>query len=335
MGTFSRVEQIAAAALIAYVLKTQRGVRAPLGAPRREAQADILLIDAATRANLELSRTLSGDRNGSLLAAIDETVSAAGARLLAERLAAPLTKLPAIRERQEAVAFFLDQPSLRDSIRAKLKSAPDMARALTRIAMDRGGPRDLAGLRDGAALAVEIAGALEIASLPSELREAAERLAGIDRTLVESLSAALDDDLPLQKRDGGFIRPGCNAELDETRALRDESKRVIAALQARYAEETGNRTLRIKFNNFLGYFVEVPQAAGEAFLKEPLNRLFIHRQTMQDAMRFSTAELGDLESRIASAGDRAVSSRSGCSMRWRGRLWRRTPPSRPRRRRWR
>jgi DNA mismatch repair protein MutS len=180
-----------------------------------------------------------------------------------------------------------------------------MPRALSRLAMDRGGPRDLAAVRDGVAAAGALAGLLP-ADAPAEIAAAAAALGALDPELPARLAAALADELPLQKRDGGFIRPGFAPELDEMRALRDDSRRVIAGLQMRYAAEADARTLRIKHNNFLGYFVEVPQAAGERFLQPPLNALFIHRQTMQDAMRFSTAELGSLESRIASAGDRAV-----------------------------
>ncbi len=306
LGSFSRAERVAAAALIAYVLKTQRGTKPPLSPPRREATGDILLIDAATRASLELTRTLGGERQGSLLAAIDETVSPAGARLLAERLSGPLTSIIAIRNRQASIAFFLDLPSIRDAARSALRAAPDMTRALTRLAMDRGGPRDLAGLRDGIVVSHKLAELLSVPGLSADLSAAIDVLGALDAALSGRLSAALADELPLNKRDGGFIRAGFHAELDEVRSLRDESRKVIAALQLRYADETGNRTLRIKYNNFLGYFVEVPQAAGEAFLREPFNKLFIHRQTMQGAMRFSTAELGDLESRIASAGDRAT-----------------------------
>ncbi len=181
-------------------------------------------------------------------------------------------------------------------MRQALKRTPDMARALARLSLQRGGPRDLAALRDGLAAARDLAALIEAAALPpAELAQAAKNLRRPDPDLHEALAATLADDLPLQKRDGGFVRAGHDPALDETRALRDESRRVIAGLQARYAEETGARTLRVKHNSFLGYFVEVPQAACETFLRPPHNARFVHRQTMQDAMRFSTAELADLE----------------------------------------
>ncbi|WP_460448170.1 DNA mismatch repair protein MutS [Alsobacter sp. SYSU BS001988] len=306
-GQFSRAEIAAAAAVVAYVERTQFGARPPLSAPTREAADATLAIDAATRANLELTRTLGGERAGSLLAAIDRTLTPAGGRLLAERLAGPLTDPAAVNERLDAVAWFADDPDARRRVREALKRAPDVTRALSRLTLDRGGPRDLACLRDGLAAARAVGAILQSAALPPrEIAEAAALLAGIDGALEAALGDCLDDELPLNRRDGGFVRAGFDPALDEARALRDESRRVIAALQARYAEETGARTLRVKHNNFLGYFVEVTQAVGETLVRPPLNAVFVHRQTMQGAMRFSTAELGDLESRIASAADRAL-----------------------------
>ncbi len=306
-GAFSKAELAAAAAIAAYVERTQLGVRPPLSPPVREATHGAMQIDAATRANLELTRTLAGERRGSLLAAIDYTVTPQGARLLAERIAGPLTDPEAISARHDSVAFFLDRRGLRSELRSALKSAPDMARALSRLAMDRGGPRDLAGLRDAfhlaSAVVKRIIGNEEA---PLEIRAACHALETLDPAMAPLFDAALADELPLNKRDGGFIRAGFTRELDEVRGLRDESRRVIAALQAQYSELTGCRTLRIKHNNFLGYYLEVPQAAGEQLVQPPHATLFIHRQTMQGAMRFSTVELADLDQRIASAGDKAL-----------------------------
>ena len=306
-GTFSRAEIAAAAAVVAYVERTQLGARPPLSPPRRERPDACVQIDAATRANLELTRTIGGDRAGSLLSVIDRTLTPAGGRLLAERLAGPLTDPAAIDARLDSVAWFVDDPVLRAGVRDVLKRAPDLSRALARLTLQRGGPRDLAALRDGLSAGRAIAGLLGGAPLlPGEIAQSVNVLGGLDAGLESALAATLADELPLNRRDGGFVRTGCDAGLDETRALRDESRRVVAALQSRYAEETGARTLRIKHNNFLGYFLEVPQAAGEELVKPPHNTRFIHRQTMQGAMRFSTAELADLESRIASAGARAL-----------------------------
>jgi DNA mismatch repair protein MutS len=306
-GTLSRLELTAAAACISYVERTQLGRRPPLAVPVRERADATLAIDQATRANLELMRALSGDRRGSLLAAIDRTVTPPGARLLAQRLAAPLTDPAAIGRRHDAVEFFVSDAGTRAATRERLRAAPDLARALARLVVGRGGPRDLAAVRDGIAAAADLAGALSAnAALPAELAQAAAALAEPDPSIARELAAALADELPLLKRDGGFVRGGYAAALDEARALRDESRRVIAALQARYAEETGVRSLKIRHNNVLGYFVEATAQNGDKFLRPPLNAIFIHRQTLAGQVRFTTTELGELEVKIANAADRAL-----------------------------
>jgi DNA mismatch repair protein MutS len=196
---------------------------------------------------------------------------------------------------------------MREALRRALAHTPDFLRALARLSLDRGGPRDLAAIRDGLGAAAALAGILEAAQdLPPELLAAYARLRADCGALERDLQSTLADDLPLIKRDGGFVRASASPALDEARALRDESRRVIAELQSSYAEQAGVRQLKIKHNNFLGYYIETPQAAGETLLKPPLNSTFIHRQTMAGAMRFTTNALVDLEARIASAADRAL-----------------------------
>ncbi|PIO99890.1 DNA mismatch repair protein MutS [Pleomorphomonas carboxyditropha] len=306
-GSFSRLELTAAAAIVAYVDKTQVGSRPPLDPPARESLGGALAIDAASRANLELCRTLAGERRGSLLHAIDRTVSGAGARLLADRLAAPLADPDAIRDRLDAVDFFLAETTLRARLRRDLAGVPDMARALTRVSLDRGGPRDLAAIAGGLNAAARLAGGLrEAGGAGSEIDRIAHGLEAAPAELAARLMAALDDELPLLKRDGGFVRQGFRSDLDEARALRDQSRQVIAALQQTYAETTGIKSLKVKHNGVLGYFIEVAPNYAQAMTSEPLNRLFIHRQTLAGAMRFSTTELSELEGRIASAAERAL-----------------------------
>ncbi|MGG6893394.1 MULTISPECIES: DNA mismatch repair protein MutS [Rhizobium] len=306
-GTFSRAELAAAAAAIAYVEKTQLAERPPLGLPERESGASTLFIDPATRANLELVRTLSGDRNGALLKAIDRTVTGGGARLLAERLMSPLTDPQRINERLDSIGFLTEEPSLSSDLRAALRHVPDMPRALSRLALDRGGPRDLWAIRQGLAAAADVGRMLGTALLPEELKAALAGLSALPADLEALLAATLADELPLLKRDGGFLREGANAELDEVRALRDQSRRVIAGLQLQYAEETGIKSLKIKHNNVLGYFIEVTAGnAGPMTDTSEAKARFIHRQTMANAMRFTTTELADLESRIANAADKAL-----------------------------
>ena len=306
-GALSRLELTAAAACITYVERTQLGERPPLAPPVREREGTTLLIDQATRSNLELARTLAGERRGTLLDTIDRTVTAAGSRLLASRLAAPLTDPQTIARRLDAVAFFAADAAARTDLRAQLKAAPDLSRALARLVVDRGGPRDLAAIRDGIMAACALATELDrAAALPDELMQAASQLRALDPAFADKLSSALADELPHLKRDGGFIRAGYDSALDEARALRDESRRVIAALQARYAEASGVRALKIRHNNVLGYFVEVTAQHGEKLLATPLNATFIHRQTLAGQVRFTTIELGDLEAKIASAAERAL-----------------------------
>jgi DNA mismatch repair protein MutS len=306
-GSMTRLELTAAAACVTYVERTQIGKRPPLSPPVREAAGATLAIDQATRANLELVRTLAGESRGSLFDAIDRTVTPAGSRLLAQRLAAPLTDRDAIAKRLDAVAAFAADATARDDVRRQLRSVPDLARALSRLVLGRGGPRDLAGIRDGLAGAFALASRLRaMPDAPAEISETGAALDRPDPALVQQLEAALADELPAFKRDGGFIRPGLDAALDETRALRDESRRVIAALQARYAEDTGIRILKIRHNNVLGYFVEVTAQHGEKLLAPPLNASYIHRQTLAGQVRFTTTELGELEAKIVSAADRAL-----------------------------
>lgn len=306
-GSFSRAELSAASAAIAYVEKTQIAERPPLGLPERESAASTLFIDPATRANLELVRTLSGEKNGTLLKAIDRTVTSGGARLLAERLMSPLTDPEPVNARLDSIAALAARPSFASDLRDALKLLPDMPRALSRLALGRGGPRDLGALLQGLRAASAVAGMMAAQDLEGELAAACEDIATLPGELAEQLSSMLGDELPLLKRDGGFIREGADAELDEMRALRDQSRRVIAGLQLQYAEETGVKSLKIKHNNVLGYFIEVSAGNAAALTEgDEARARFIHRQTMAGAMRFTTTVLSELETKIANAADRAL-----------------------------
>ena len=306
-GAMSRLEATAAAAAVTYVDRTQVGQHLPLSPPAREAAGTTMAIDPATRANLELTRTLAGERRGSLLDAVDCTVTAAGSRLLAQRLAAPLTDSAAISHRLDATAMFADDSAVRDDLRGILREAPDISRALARLSVGRGGPRDLAALRDGILAADKILERLaRIENLPRDISLAIEALRRPSRELAQEFARGLADELPLFKRDGGFVRSGYEAALDETRNLRDASRLVVAAMQARYAEDTGIKGLKIRHNNVLGYFVEVTAQHGDKLMAAPLSTTFIHRQTLAGQVRFTTTELGEIEAKIANAGDRAL-----------------------------
>jgi DNA mismatch repair protein MutS len=307
LAAMSRLEATAAAAAITYIDRTQVGKRPPLSPPSREATGATMAIDPATRANLELTRTLAGERRGSLLDAIDRTVTSAGSRLLAQRLAAPLTDATAIARRLDAVAAFAGDSAAREDVRSILRGAPDMSRALARLSVARGGPRDLAALRDGILAADQALARLDhLEQPPDEIAAIMSALRRPSRELAAELLRALDDELPLLKRDGGFVRQGYEAALDETRSLRDASRLVVASMQARYADLTSVKGLKIRHNNVLGYFVEVTAQHGEKLMSPPLNAAFIHRQTLAGQVRFTTSELGEIEAKIANAGERAL-----------------------------
>ncbi|MFN3991885.1 MAG: DNA mismatch repair protein MutS [Tabrizicola flagellatus] len=300
-GTFDRAEVSAMGALVDYLHLTQRGKMPRLSPPVRETTGGVMQIDAATRRNLELTQALSGGREGSLLAAIDRTVTAGGARLLERRLSSPSLDLQVIHARQEALDFLLERAALRDRLREALRRVPDIDRALSRLALDRDGPRDLAAIRAGLEQAGQIAALL--AEAPPLLSEAAGALVGHD-SLVALLTRALVAEPPLLTRDGGYIAPGYDPELDETRSLRDEGRGVIARMQAEYVEATGIASLKIKHNNVLGYFIETTTTHEERMRAMP--ELFIHRQTTAGQVRFTTLALSDLETRILNSANHAL-----------------------------
>jgi DNA mismatch repair protein MutS len=301
-GAFERAEIAAMSAVAEYLEITQRGNLPLLRPPVRETQKSAMQIDAATRRSLELTHALAGGRQGSLLACIDRTVTAGGARLLERRLASPSCDLRIITERQDAVAFMLDQTRLCDDIRSDLRGTHDLDRALSRLALDRGGPRDMAAIRNTIAQAARLP---VHPDMPPLLANVARDLAGHD-VLVALLDAALIAEPPLLARDGGFIAAGYDAELDEARKLRDEGRSVIAGMQADFIVQTGISSLKIKHNNVLGYFIETTATHAEKMLAPPLNDTFIHRQTTANQVRFTTVELSEIETRILNAGGHAL-----------------------------
>lgn len=310
-GAFSRAELGAAGALLDYIEITQLDARLTLEPPRREARSHTMLIDPATRGNLELLRTLGGARKGSLIDQIDLTVTGAGARELAARLAAPLLDTEAITQRLDSVAFLLEDEALRADLRAVLKACPEPARAVSRLVLGRGGPRDLLAIRGALHAALGAAacftgGGERLLKPPCELAAALDVLVRADNSLKQRLDDTLADEAPLAARDGGFVRAGFSAELDEIRDMRDRSRQVIAGLQAEYADLAGVKTLKIRHNNVLGYFVEVTPQHADRLLGAPLNETFIHRQTLASAVRFTTTDLGETEMKIARAAEQAL-----------------------------
>jgi DNA mismatch repair protein MutS len=304
-GAFTRAEIAAAGAILDYVELTQQGKMPRLAALKRISATSILEIDAATRRNLELTRTLSGERTGSLLATIDRTVTGAGARLLNEFLSGPLTDPAAIAERQDLVQFLLEDDGLRETLRTALRHVPDLERALSRLTAGRGGPRDLAAIRDGLQQAAALRAVIATPrSTPApKLLKAAETGLGHHAELIDRLTRALKNELPFLSREGGFIATGYAPELDELQKLRDGSRQLVLELEARLKSESGITSLKIRHNNVIGYYIEATPVHADKLKSDPR---FVLRQSMANAMRFSTGELAELEQKIVHAADRAL-----------------------------
>ena len=307
LGSFGRAELAAAGAVLGYLQLTQKGQLPRLARLRSTETGAAMAIDAATRRNLELTATLDGGAAGSLLSVIDRTVTGAGARLLRARLTAPLTEPAAIADRLESIGFLVEAEGARSGLRERLRRCPDVERALSRLSLGRGGPRDLAAVRDAldqipairAALGADDIGGLRA---PPPALAANLKALGHHQSLVDRLKQALVESPPPGIRDGGVIARGYDEALDEVVELRDHSRRLIGELEARYRSETGVNALKVRHNNVLGYYVEVPPPRAEA-----LTEAFIHRQTLASAMRYTTVELGELEARITGAADKALS----------------------------
>ncbi|MEJ0022707.1 MAG: DNA mismatch repair protein MutS [Alphaproteobacteria bacterium] len=310
-GDFTEVELSAIGLLLDYIELTQAGLAPRLEPPKRQAASAFMAIDPATRSSLELDRSQRGGREGSLIAAIDRTITAAGGRLLAERIARPLTDVSEIAARHEAIAFFVREPGRREAVRAELRSAGDLARALQRLTLGRGGPRDLAAIRDGLGAGDRAAARCgAIADLPLELERccAALSLAAHPAlgALTIDLQKALAAELSLFARDGGFIAQGFDQGLDQIRALRDDSRQVIVGLQTKYQEETGQAGIKIRHNGVLGYHIDATPKQAEALMRPPFSTTYIHRQTLGNAVRFTTTELAELDARISRAGSEVL-----------------------------
>ena len=306
IAPYTKLELKACGALVGYVETTQAGKVPTLEAPKRSAQADTMGIDPATRKNLELIGSVSGEKKDSLLGAIDKTVTGAGGRTLKEYLVAPLLDPVAINARLDAVGFLLEEDVLRSQIRTLLRSVPDMPRALGRLSLERGAPRDLGTLRDGLHAAHAVKAELAAQELPQTLRQIVDDIGSLCVNLEAHLQNILVETPPAHMREGGAIAEGYDAELDEQRKLRDDSRNVIAAMQTRYSKETGIQALKIKYNGILGYYIEAPSGTAERLTQDPFKETFVHRQTMANAVRFSTAELVDLAERVQNSAERAL-----------------------------
>jgi len=314
-GQFTRAEISAMGAIVEWLEITQKGNMPLLSPPVCENPQGAMQIDAATRRNLELTQGLSGGREGSLISVIDRTLTAGGGRLLEKRLSSPSRDLTIIHSRLDALDFFYNNRSLAQSLRDNLRKCPDMERAISRLGLDRGSPRDLSALRDALEQSKIISTQLTKHDLPQILIEAAKLMSGHE-AIQSLLNEALVENPPIMIRDGGFIASGYNPDLDEARTLRDEGRSVIAGMQAEYIKQTGITALKIKHNNVLGYFIETTATHAEKMLSAPLSETFIHRQTTANAVRFTTVPLSEMETKILNAGNRAleIEKRLFCSL---------------------
>jgi DNA mismatch repair protein MutS len=300
-GTFADGEAVAAAMALDYVRATQSGALPRLARPEPQGQAGLLSMDAATRANLEIQRSRDGGTRYTLLTAVQRTMTAAGSRMLGRWLSAPLTDGKSIGARQDAWSWCVANPDATNRLRATLKAAPDMARALGRLSLNRGGPRDLAAIRDGLSAAAAVAEILQdpLPAALSDVRSAIPSGLGI----ATDLTRALAEQTPARLEDGGVVRPGFDGELDAHRALRDESRRVLIALQLDFAQRYGVASLKIRHHAQLGYVIEAPAASVEKLRGFPELTL---RQGMANGARFTTPDLSDLDQRIREAGEKAA-----------------------------
>ncbi|RMI25466.1 DNA mismatch repair protein MutS [Pseudoroseomonas wenyumeiae] len=307
-GAFQPAELGAAAMALAYLRATQGEAAPRLRPPEPAGGGGTLRMDAATRRSLEILRSERGDTRNCLLSAVDRTLTGAGARELAARLACPLAEMAPIAARHDAVAALLADAPARATLRGHLKGAPDMARALARLSLDRFAPRDLAALRDGLARAEAMAGFLHGRPLPVLLEDAAAALVPEASPHAE-LDRALAENLPARIEDGGVVAPGYDGELDALRRLRDDGRAAIAAMQMDLAQAWGVASLKIRHHQQFGYLAEMPAAAGEKLLRappEPGPMAPVHRQTMANAIRFTCAALAELDRKLAEAGQQAA-----------------------------
>ncbi|MBQ8347747.1 MAG: DNA mismatch repair protein MutS [Alphaproteobacteria bacterium] len=307
-GHFNKCELGAAGALVDYIELTQKGQTPRLNPLKHFTSGRLMEIDTATRRNLELFHSLCEEKGPTLFSSIDKTVTGSGARLLSRYLSLPLTDVAAINKRLDRIEFFIKNPIIRATIRDRLAECPDMERALARLSLGRGGPRDLAAIRDTLKQIPDMKLALHSElGMPSAIENCLKSLNSLD-DLTDTLCRALAADLPLLARDGGFIAPMYCAELDEVKRLRDQSRQMIIELQAKYTEIAGVSGLKISHNNLMGYFIEVSAKNAQKILEEAREgkSIFMHRQTMANAVRFTTVELSEMEDKLRGAAEKAL-----------------------------
>ncbi len=286
--------------LAGYLFNTQRGASLTFRAPYEFKSGAQVLIDSATWKSLEIDAPIN-DGGRCLLDVLDKTKTAAGARKLRAYMRNLTADVAEIRLRQEHISHLVLNSDVRGMAVDMLTHVPDVGRALARLLSGRGTPRDMRNITD---FMIELPNIKMLA--PRMSAGLGQRLESINthNELAHQLNSALVEELPTFFRDGGVIRDGFDAGLDSVRALSHGAKDTIAELQAEYANTTDIHTLKIKFNNVMGYFIEVPSSRAFEMMKPESG--FIHRQTMTGNVRFTTARLVELDNDIRSASDRAA-----------------------------
>jgi len=311
-GNFSRSEIAAAGTLLSYVQNTQKGKIPCIEKPSKIKTSQIMKIDAATRRNLEILEPCSL-RGSCLLDTIDYTVTGAGGRMLSRRLSAPLTDLKEINGRLDVVEFFLNNFDICKKIREVLQKLPEIERAISRLAVGRGGPRDLKGLAIALSQIPKIKNTIFLSGenyllhkIPAALKTVLDKLGNYNNLTSEILAALKDENdkmLPMLARDGNFIRDGYSPALDEIRNIKSHAGTYIAELQKKYIEHTNISALKIRYNSIIGYFIEVPTKFSTEVLNNPE---FIYRQSILNATRFTTVELTEIDNKISSSSEKEL-----------------------------
>lgn len=311
-GDFAKPEIAAAGIILDYIENTQKGRMPRLKKPVKLVTSHTMEIDNATRANLELVESTNGDKKSSLLGVIDRTITGAGARLLATRLNNPSMNIEEINQRLNIIEFFINIPEIRQELRHYFKGFADLERSVSRLSLGRGGPKDLAAIGQTLSYIPKIRNLFHnwgkytriIGNIPTEIETLLKKLGDFSNIVNNLENALLDaEDLPLLARDGGFIRPGYHPALDELHHVHAHRKELLLGMEKKYQDETNISTLKIKYNNVIGYYVEVPTKYSKDMLQ---NSKFIHRQSVLNAVRFTTVELTELEQEVRGAAEKSV-----------------------------
>ena len=307
-GIFSENEIVTCWSLLDYVSLTQKGNLPPIRFPKSIKNESLMRIDSSTRKSLEISQTLIGNKKGSLIDAVDMTLTAVGARQLDKDISAPLTNIEEINGRLDMIDFLIDSNTVRDSIRKILKSSADIDRAKARVILSRGGPRDLESIKLGIEGAHNLDNILDnnkFEKFPKDFIALKKHL-NLCSELLNSLKSILSENLPLFVKDGGFVKKGYSKELDEVCSFRDQSRQHILEMEVEERAKTGLTSLKIKYNNVIGYFFEVTQLQKKKFLEIKNAERFIPRQSLKGAARFVTEALSRLSESISNAAEQAI-----------------------------